>query len=296
MSTTQLLDIQTNTLSKELLDFCQTDEKIFQTMVMPGTSLGSLSLDMQKIIGTDIEVIVPATHDTGSAYMAAIEENSVILSSGTWSLLGIETTKPIVTLESMKANFTNEGGYQHRYRFLKNIMGLWIIQEVSRNFGRKYSFAELVDLARQEQFEGIFDVNDERFLKPASMILEIKQYFEERNETPPQTAGEIAYCVYHSLAHCYKKAIEELESITHQTYSTINIIGGGCQNQLLNEMIAKVTRKKVIVGPIEATALGNILAQLIQQKVVKDLRAGRELIKESFEMKEYKGELYESKI
>ena len=296
MSTTQLLDIQTNTLSKELLDFCQTDEKIFQTMVMPGTSLGSLSLDMQKIIGTDIEVIVPATHDTGSAYMAAIEENSVILSSGTWSLLGIETTKPIVTLESMKANFTNEGGYQHRYRFLKNIMGLWIIQEVSRNFGRKYSFAELVDLARQEQFEGIFDVNDERFLKPASMILEIKQYFEERNETPPQTAGEIAYCVYHSLAHCYKKAIEELESITHQTYSTINIIGGGCQNQLLNEMIAKVTRKNVIAGPIEATALGNILAQLIQQKVVKDLRAGRELIKESFEMKEYKGELYESKI
>ena len=175
-------------------------------------------------------------------------------------------------------------------------MGLWIIQEVSRNFGRKYSFAELVDLARQEQFEGIFDVNDERFLKPVSMILEIKQYFEERNETPPQTAGEIAYCVYHSLAHCYKKAIEELESITHQTYSTINIIGGGCQNQLLNEMIAKVTRKNVIAGPIEATALGNILAQLIQQKVVKDLRAGRELMKRSFEMKEYKGELYESKI
>lgn len=174
MSTTQLLDIETHQLSKELIDFCEVDEKIFQKMVMPGTSLGSLSEDMQKVIGTNIEVVVPATHDTGSAYMAAIEDNSVILSSGTWSLLGIETKTPYVSEKARVANFTNEGGYDYRYRFLKNIMGLWIIQEVSRNLAHQYSFAKLVEEARRAPFDGIFDVNDDRFLKPESMILEIK--------------------------------------------------------------------------------------------------------------------------
>lgn len=289
MSTTQLLDIETHQLSKELIDFCEVDEKIFQKMVMPGTSLGSLSEDMQKVIGTNIEVVVPATHDTGSAYMAAIEDNSVILSSGTWSLLGIETKTPYVSEKARVANFTNEGGYDYRYRFLKNIMGLWIIQEVSRNLGHQYSFAKLVEEARRDPFDGIFDVNDDRFLKPESMILEIKSYFEERHQMAPQSVGEIAYCVYHSLAHCYKEAIEELEDITGKHFDTINIIGGGCQNELLNEMIAKVCKRKVVAGPIEATALGNILAQLIQQGVVNDLSEGRQLIKASFEVKEYKG-------
>ena len=287
MSTTQLLDIETHQLSKELIDFCEVDEKIFQKMVMPGTSLGSLSEDMQKVIGTNIEVVVPATHDTGSAYMAAIEDNSVILSSGTWSLLGIETKTPYVSEKARVANFTNEGGYDYRYRFLKNIMGLWIIQEVSRNLGHQYSFAKLVEEARRAPFDGIFDVNDDRFLKPESMILE--SYFEERHQMAPQSVGEIAYCVYHSLAHCYKEAIEELEDITGKHFDTINIIGGGCQNELLNEMIAKVCKRKVVAGPIEATALGNILAQLIQQGVVNDLSEGRQLIKASFEVKEYKG-------
>ena len=289
MSTTQLLDIETHQLSKELIDFCEVDEKIFQKMVMPGTSLGSLSEDMQKVIGTNIEVVVPATHDTGSAYMAAIEDNSVILSSGTWSLLGIETKTPYVSEKARVANFTNEGGYDYRYRFLKNIMGLWIIQEVSRNLGHQYSFAKLVEEARRAPFDGIFDVNDDRFLKPESMILEIKSYFEERHQMAPQSVGEIAYCVYHSLAHCYKEAIEELEDITGKHFDTINIIGGGCQNELLNEMIAKVCKRKVVAGPIEATALGNLLAQLIQQGVVNDLSEGRQLIKASFEVKEYKG-------
>ena len=289
MSTTQLLDIETHQLSKKLINFCEVDEKIFQKMVMPGTSLGSLSEDMQKVIGTNIEVVVPATHDTGSAYMAAIEDNSVILSSGTWSLLGIETKTPYVSEKARVANFTNEGGYDYRYRFLKNIMGLWIIQEVSRNLGHQYSFAKLVEEARRDPFDGIFDVNDDRFLKPESMILEIKSYFEERHQMAPQSVGEIAYCVYHSLAHCYKEAIEELEDITGKHFDTINIIGGGCQNELLNEMIAKVCKRKVVAGPIEATALGNLLAQLIQQGVVNDLSEGRQLIKASFEVKEYKG-------
>ena len=289
MSTTQLLDIKTNQLSKELLDFCHVDANIFQDVVMPATSLGYLSKDIQKVVGASIEVIVPATHDTGSAYMASIEDNSIILSSGTWSLLGIETKIPYVNEKARCANFTNEGGYDYRYRFLKNIMGLWIIQEVSRNLNYQYSYAEFVSLAKQNPFESIFDVNAERFLKPENMIEEIKKYFYERQEKAPQNIGEIAYCVYRSLAHCYKKAIEELEDITGKSFDTINIIGGGCQNELLNDMIARICHKKVIAGPIEATALGNIIAQLIQQGIVKDLNEGRQLIRDSFDVKEYKG-------
>ena len=290
MSTTELLDIQTNELDKELLKEMGIPENIFERMVMPSTKIGYLTEDIQKIVGCNIEVVVPATHDTGSAYMAAIEEESIILSSGTWSLLGIETKEAFVSDETRNANFTNEGGYDYRYRFLKNIMGLWIIQEVSRNLGNQYSFSKLVEEARNASFDGIFDVNDDCFLKPDSMILEIKKYFEERNEEAPQSVGETAYCVYHSLAYCYKKAIEELEKMTNKKYTTINIIGGGCQNELLNEMIADVTGKRVVAGPIEATALGNVLSQLLADGVIIDLNQGREMIRQSFEIKEYKGE------
>lgn len=294
MSTTQLLNINTDELDQELLKNMNIPEHIFQKMVMPSYKLGYFTEMIKKVVGCDMEVIVPATHDTGSAYMAAIEEDSIILSSGTWSLLGIETKTPYINEQSMKANFTNEGGYDHRYRFLKNIMGLWIIQEVSRNFGNRYTFSKLVYEARCDPFDGIFDVNDERFLKPDSMILEIKKYFEERNQEAPQTVGEVAYCVYNSLAHCYKNVIEELEDITNKKYRTINIIGGGCKNTLLNELIAKVTGKRVVAGPVEATALGNVLSQLLADEVVKDLQEGKEMIRQSFEIKEYKGESYVS--
>jgi len=287
MSTTQLLDIKTNKLSDELVEVTGAHKDIFNEIVMPGKNLGNLNKEISDEIGFDLNVIVPATHDTGSAYMAAIEKDSIIISSGTWSLLGIETLEPIVTKKAEEANFTNEGGYDFRYRFLKNIMGLWIIQEVSREYEGKYSFGELVDLARKEVFEGIFDVNDDRFLKPENMIEEIKSYFEEKQEKAPETAGEIAYCIYNSLACCYKDAVNELEKITDRTYKTINIIGGGCQNGLLNEMIAKQSQKRVVAGPIEATALGNILCQLISDGVVSDLNEGRKMIKESFEINEY---------
>ena len=290
MSTTQMLDIQKNQLDTSLLKEMEIPQHIFQKMVMPSTVIGCLKKEIQDEVGCQIKVVVPATHDTGSAYMAAIEKNSIILSSGTWSLLGIETRQPFVNKKARQANFTNEGGFDYRYRFLKNIMGLWIIQEASRNLEGKYSFAQLVDLAKANPFDGIFDVNDQRFLKPEHMITEIQNYFQERNQRYPQSVGEIAYCVYHSLAYCYKKAIAELEDLTQQTYTTINIIGGGCQNELLNEMIAEVTHKKVVAGPIEATALGNILSQLLSQGVINDLEEGRNMIKRSFKIKEYEGE------
>lgn len=290
MTTTQLLDPHTNTLNQKLLDEIGVSNDLFQEIVMPGTNIGSLSMDMQEELGLMADVIVPATHDTGSAFMASIEDGSLILSSGTWSLLGVETKTPIITKESYESNFTNEGGYDYRYRFLKNIMGLWIIQEVSRELEGEYSFGELVELARKTDYQGVFDVNDNRFMKPKNMIDEIINWFKEKNEVPPQSIGEIAYCIYHSLAVCYKEAIEEIERITHKSYSTINVIGGGCQNILLNELIASVTGKQVLAGPIEATALGNVVSQMIRCNEIKDLREAKKIIRESFEIKEYKGE------
>lgn len=287
MSTTQLLNIKTNQLDENLVSLTGFNPAMFKKMVMPGTKLNCFTEAIQQEIGFDCEVVVPATHDTGSAYMAAIEDNSIILSSGTWSLLGIESEKAIVNEAARLANFTNEGGYNYRYRFLKNIMGLWIIQEVAREYHGEYGFGQLVEMARQEPFEEIFDVNDDRFLKPENMIEEIIAYFKERDQSYPKTAGEIAYCVYNSLAHCYKEAIAELEEITGKDYSVINIIGGGCQNVLLNEMIAATCKKRVVAGPIEATALGNILSQLISDGVVSSLEQGRQLIRDSFEIKTY---------
>lgn len=290
MTTTQLVDYKTKELRDDLLAELGVSKEVFQKIVLPGTNIGPLSDEMQKELGLKADVVIPATHDTGSAFMASIEDNSLILSSGTWSLLGIESKEAIVNESSLRANFTNEGGYNYRYRFLKNIMGLWIIQEVSREFAGEYSFGELVELARKSQYEGIFDVNDERFLNPKNMVDEIISYFNERHEEPPHSIGEISYCVYNSLAMSYKQAIEEIEAITHKTYSTVNVIGGGCQNILLNEMIATITGKRVLAGPVEATALGNILAQMISDGAIKDLNDGRKMIKESFEIKEYKGE------
>ena len=290
MTTTQLLDYKSNEIDDDILKIIGLSKDVFQERVMPGTNIGPLSKAMQSELGLKADVIVPATHDTGSAFMASIEEESLILSSGTWSLLGIETKTPIVTEESLRANFTNEGGYDYCYRFLKNIMGLWIIQEVSREFAGEYTFGELVELARKSKYLNVFDVNDERFLKPQNMVDEIINYFNDRHIQPPQSIGEIAYCVYYSLAISYQKAIEEIENMTGKTYTTINVIGGGCQNILLNEMIASVTNKRVLAGPIEATALGNLVSQMISVGEIKDLSEARKMIKESFEIKEFKGE------
>lgn len=289
MSTTGLLNIRTNTVDQDLLS--QLDiPNIFQEMVEPGTIVGSLKEDIKKEVGFDLQVVVCASHDTGSAYMASVASDGIILSSGTWSLLGIESDMAYTTSKAREANFTNEGGYNHTYRFLKNIMGMWIIQEVARNLDNQYSFQTLQDLARTSNYENTFDVNKQRFLKPEHMITEIQKDFEERNIVPPTAVEDIAYCVFHSLALSYKLAIDELEDITGKKYKTINIIGGGCQNLLLDEMIAKMTCMKVIAGPIEATAIGNIVAQMIAFNEVKDIDEAREMIKESFDMKEFEEE------
>jgi rhamnulokinase len=166
-------------------------------------------------------------------------------------------------------------------------MGLWIIQEVQRLLPSQPSFATLVDLARNDPFPSIFDVNDPRFLKPDNMIKEIQAYFTEKGLLAPQSAGQLASCVYHSLAECYKKAINELEAITGNAYECINIVGGGCKNILLNELIYEKTRKKVLAGPIEATAIGNLSAQMMADHLFEDVEHLRNAIGNSFEIETY---------
>ncbi|OOM81167.1 rhamnulokinase [Clostridium sp. BL-8] len=290
-TSTQLVNSFERTWDEEILEKLEINKEIFQEIKLPKTSLGNLRKELVNEFGFDMEVILPATHDTGSAFISSVcnDNDSIYLSSGTWSLIGVENRFPICVPQAMEHNFTNEGGIDYRYRFLKNIMGLWVIQEVRRNNQNKYSFAELVDLARKHsEFASIVNVDDDRFLKPENMIEEIKAYCKETNQKVPEEIGEVAQCVFNSLAHCYKKAVDSLEEIFEKEFKRINIFGGGCQNDLLNELVAKVTGKEVLAGPVEATAIGNIVAQLISKNIFKDLGEARQAIKESFDIKAFK--------
>ena len=263
---------------------------MFQDIKLPKTNLGNLRSELVEEFGFNMEVILPATHDTGSAFISSVcnDEDSVYLSSGTWSLMGVENRFPICVPQSMNYNFTNEGGIDYKFRFLKNIMGLWIIQEVKRVYKDKYSFQELVIKAKEvECFKSIIDVNQDRFLNPENMITEIQDYCKETNQDIPKTPGQVAYCVFNSLGISYRESIKELEEIFEKKYERINVFGGGCQNELLNQLIADRTNKEVLAGPVEATAIGNIAAQLLSFNKVNNLGEARELILNSFEIKKY---------
>ncbi|WP_143316091.1 rhamnulokinase [Clostridium sp. HBUAS56017] len=290
-SSTQLVNSFDRTWDAKILDDLGINKDIFQKIKLPKTNLGGLREELVQEFGFNMNVILPATHDTGSAFISSVcnDSDSIYLSSGTWSLIGIENKFPICVPQAMEFNFTNEGGIDYRYRFLKNIMGLWVIQEVRRNLDNKYSFAELVDLARENLgFPSVVDVDDDRFLKPDNMIEEIQKFCRETNQKVPEGAGEVAICVYNSLAHCYKKAVFNLEEIFEKKFKRINIFGGGCQNDLLNELVAKITGKEVLAGPVEATAIGNLVAQFISQGAFEDLGEARYSIKKSFDIKIFK--------
>ncbi|HBG5346061.1 TPA: rhamnulokinase [Clostridioides difficile] len=288
-TTTQLVNVTTNNWDEEIINKLGFDKTLFGKIKTPKTILGSLKKELVEELGCDLEVILPVTHDTGSAFMSTpVKNRSILLSSGTWSLLGVELERPECKLEALDYNFTNEGGYEYRYRFLKNIMGLWMIQEARKYYDSKYSFTELVEYARLSKgFKSIVDVNDDRFLNPENMVKEITKYCIETNQTEPQTVGEVAYCIFNSLAKSYSKSINEIEEIIGEKLETISVFGGGCQNELLNELIAKESGKKVLAGPVEATALGNIICQLIAKNELNDLEQARDIIGNSFDIIQY---------
>ncbi len=284
-STTGLMSAKTRDWDMETVKELGLPEKLFKELSDPATLVGNLKPEIAKEIGYDLKVVLPATHDTASAVMAVPEIGQPLyISSGTWSLLGIESPVAISTDEALKENFTNEGGYGRSTRFLKNIMGLWMIQCVRREYNKKYSWGDFVTLSKEvKDFDSIVDVNDNSFLAPASMIEAIKDYCRKTGQKVPETPGEIALCVYDSLAVCYKRAVETVERVTGYKFDTIHIVGGGCQNAYLNELTAKRTGRRVVAGPVEATAIGNALSQLLYDGAVKNINEAKELVKVSFD-------------
>lgn len=324
-TSTSLVNAQTKTWDKEIIAALGLPDRVFHELAMPGTVLGNLLPEIQNLVGFDTTIILPATHDTGSAFLAipARDEQAVYLSSGTWSLLGVENERPITTPESLARNFTNEGGAWHRYRYLKNIMGLWMIQSVRRelngtayvqdetlkkngqktgeqktaayesaeeNKGEKkvdVSFTDLIAAAKASaDFHSVVDVNRDCFLAPVSMIQTIKDECRRTRQPVPGTVGEVMQCIYNSLSICYRDAIKSLEEMTGKHFTSINIVGGGCQDSYLNQCTATVTGLPVYAGPAEGTAIGNLIVQMIAGGEIEDLQAAREIVRCSFEIKE----------
>ena len=289
-TTSQLINAQTNDWDYELMDMLGYKKAMFNELVMPGTSLGNLRPELAEEIGYDLEIVVPCTHDTGSAVLAvpANDDDFVYISSGTWSLMGVEMARPDCSQQSCDLNFTNEGGYNHRFRHLKNIMGLWMIQSVRHEYGDKYGFAEICEMAEEaKDFPSRVDANDNCFLSPDNMTQAVKDYCKNSGQQVPETLGEIATVIYTSLAECYARTVKELEETTGRTYSRIHVVGGGSNAGYLNELTAKATGKEVHAGPGEATAIGNITAQMLKAKEFASVEAARDVIHESFGIKIY---------
>ena len=291
-TTTQLVNPSERTWDRELIETLGYPQKLFGGLSMPGTVVGRLSEDVRKETGLDCRVVLPATHDTGCA-VAAVPSNRghvLYISSGTWSLMGTELKDADCREVSMEANFTNEGGYEYRYRFLKNIMGLWMIQSVKKEWkesGEDYSFGEICERASRETISSIVDCNDSRFLAPESMCGAVKAYCEESGQQVPETKWEMAAVIYNSLADCYRICCREIQALTGVRYDCIHIVGGGANADYLNRLTAKATGKTVYAGPTEATAIGNLAVQMIEGKEFESLEEARDSIFRSFEIKTY---------
>ncbi len=283
-TTTGLLNAAAKSWDNGIIKACGYPWGIFAEIVPPGTVLGDLTADIQKLAGFNCKVVAPATHDTGSAVMAvpSVKENTLYISSGTWSLMGVERPVPDCSDASRERNFTNEGGYGYRYRYLKNIMGLWMIQSVKKELGDRHSFDELCTLAKKSKIASLVDCNSNRFLAPASMTDEIRSACLGSGQTVPENPGELAAVVYNSLAACYRDTAAELEQMTGLSFDDIHIVGGGSKDEYLNSLTARYTGKNVCAGPTEATAIGNLMAQMIASGELANLAEGRECVSNSF--------------
>ncbi len=299
-TTTQLYNPIKKDWSTKILNKLGFKKELFGEIIMPGIKIGKLLPAVAREIGADSEVMVvaPACHDTGSAVAAVPVEDNInyaYISSGTWSLLGIETPKPIINDMSFKYNFTNEGSADGGFRFLKNITGFWIIQECKKFWDenvKSYSYDELTGMALKYGPANFrIDPDDLRFLKPAliddSMIDRIKNYCHETGQKIPKTPAEIVRGVIESLAEKYTETIKMIEEITGKFIKEIYIIGGGCRNSLLCQLVANATDLPVYAGPVEATAIGNLMIQAKSMGQIKSINEGRNIIRKSFDIKKY---------
>ncbi len=254
-------------------------DDIFGDILMPGDLIGGFTDEMQKLCGFNSKVMFCPSHDTASAVAACpLKENSAYISSGTWSLIGIEIINPVLTKESEIANFTNEGGIEHRFRFLKNYMGMWLFQNIRRNLGKSLTYDEMMNEAKVSDKYYYIDVNAQDFVAPENMIDAIKNYLNK----PDMTLGEVINTVYHSLAKSYKSAMEEIEKLSKTKIDAIYIVGGGSKDKYLCELTEEYTGKKVVTGATETTALGNIISQFYEKDGEYTLEKLREIISNSF--------------
>ena len=293
-STSQMYDPRKRAWATPVLDALGIPKKILPEVVPSGTVIGKLLKDVADECGIDVApVIAPGGHDTASAVASVPSESGkwCYISSGTWSLMGVELDEALINEKILKYNYTNEGGVGGKIRFLKNIMGLWLVQECRRHFvktGHDHSYADLTRMAGSSKaFAHIIDPDHAPFASPGDMPTKIEEYCKKTKQKSPGTRGAYVRAALDSLALKYRATLEGLEDILGYKVDVIHIVGGGCQNELLNQLTADVCGKPVVAGPIEATAIGNILTQAIGTGAVKDLAEAREIVRNSFPVKRY---------
>ncbi|NCO43358.1 MAG: rhamnulokinase [Armatimonadetes bacterium CG_4_10_14_3_um_filter_66_18] len=293
-TTSQMYDPRLGDWSRELCDKLGIPTRILQGLVPSGSVIGNLlpSLGDETGLGA-VPVIAPACHDTGSAVAAVpmVEKGACYLSSGTWSLVGVELDKPLINDRVAELNFTNEGGVNGTIRFLKNIMGLWLVQESRRQWereGESLSYDDLTQAAEAaEPFRSLLDPDDELFLKPGDMPAQIGKFCVKTDQPVPETKGQLVRAALESLALKYRWVVERLEEVTNNALDTIHIVGGGSQNALLNQLAADCTGRRVLAGPVEATAIGNILVQAVAREHLGSIAEARQIVRDSFDLAAY---------
>lgn len=297
-STSQMFDSQTHTWAEGLLKKLDIPTDIFADMVYPGEQVGVLKADLAEELGVgQIPVIAVASHDTGSAVASVPvvdQDDFIYISSGTWSLMGVELDAPNVSAGALEHNFTNEGGVNRTIRFLKNIMGLWLIQESRRQWDREgelLSFDELEQQANAaEPFASLIDPDYSAFQTPGNMPRRIREFCEKTGQKVPQTKGEVVRCIAESLAFKYRNTIEGMEEVTGKKYNAVNIVGGGIKDKMICRFTANATKRTVQAGPVEATSIGNVIVQAMAVGAVRDLKEGRRIVRDSFDIAVYEPE------
>lgn len=293
-TTTQFYNPRAGRWATELLTSLGLPSQLLPSISAPGTRLGPLAPWLQELCACGpLDVVLPMTHDTGSAVVAApvIEPGFAFISSGTWSLVGTEVPAPVIDPKGLALNITNEGGWNGTYRFLKNVLGLWLVQECRRNYaraGKQYTYEELTMLAAEAPaLRSIVDPDDGTFFAPGDMPTRIADYCRRTGQPVPDGVGAIIRCVLESLALKYRYVIESIETILGRRLSPIVVLGGGARNNLLNQFTADALQRTVIGGPVEATALGNLVVQMIGRGELVDLQEGRALIRASTPLATY---------
>ena len=293
-TTTQCYDPRRKTWARPMLERLGIPTHIFPEIVQPGTVLGNLRAAVSEEIGISaIPVIAPACHDTGSAVAAvpAPGGDFVWISSGTWSIMGVETAQPVINAEALECGMTNEGGVNNTFRLSKNIGGLWLVQECRRTWrrqGQEYSYDDLTRMAAEAQpLRAIVDPDHHDFLAPGDMPARIRAYCERTGQPPPETPDAVVRCAIESLALKYRWVLERLERLQGRRYDTIHIVGGGTKNRLLSQLTADATGRQVIAGPVEATAIGNLLVQAVALGKIGSISEAREVVARSFEVETF---------